>query len=140
MNNEANQPAYILIEPKDNRTEVEWQYSIVYRKQGGKFSCYIPSFNIYFSAKDEAVMDKKSEALTKMYLDHFVLHSKGGFKALAMQLHKLGFKAKDDALVLKRILKDQKIVKTKFNATSSLTPEGFNESKSIHHQMEFEAA
>ena len=97
----------------------------------------IPGFNIFFtSSDDEKVMDAKSEALTLMYMDHFALHSKSGFKTLILHLHKLGFKAPNDALTLKRILHDKVISKTKFNATN-VAAGNFNEFRSINHKKKF---
>ena len=133
--------SYVLIQPDphNHTIDVTWQYLVFYRNEAGKRSCFIPAFNIFFSAADEKAMDMKAEAFTKMHMDHFVLHTKGGIKALAMQLHKLGFKAKDDAMTLKRIFNNQ-IAKTKFNALAVPTPSSFSESKAVHHKKEFALA
>ncbi len=60
-------------------------------EEDGGLSCYLPGFDIYFSATDKRAAEKKAYALTRMYCDHFALHRKGGVKALYLELHRLGF-------------------------------------------------
>jgi len=134
------EPAYVSFMPKGNKTEVFYSFTTFQKPEANKISCFIPSFNIYFSATDKEMVHKKSVALTKIYLRHFGRHSKGGVKDLVLQLHKLGFKAPNDALTLKRILKDHQAVNAKFKSSNETLPDGFYGAERIEHQEELEVA
>lgn len=101
-------------------------------------SCYIPSFDVYFTAKDREDAGRKSKIVTKMYIDHYMLHTKKGFKDFVLHIHKLGFKAQNDNLVLKQVLKDNQIIPAKFYGGQYNLPDGFRNAKDTVEESQFE--
>lgn len=131
MGTETNTPkqAFVTITPEQGKVKVTWGIT-TYRKrelEGGKISCYIPAFDIFFSAVDEEARIKKSRVLSRMLIDHIVLHGKekkDGIKALALYLRKIGFKAAEGDFALKEIL-NNRITTTKFRSGSKTPPKDF---------------
>lgn len=124
---------YVKIKPIDNKINISWGYVTLFKREdSGMVSCYIPSFDIYFSAKDDSAIKNKSSALTHMFFDYFLSDRKTGLKALAIQLHKLGFVEK------MHILKDlinKKRVSAKFNH-SPIIPTQFINSEKVAYKLE----
>ena len=129
MENEVQniKPAYVSFVPKEGGVYVHWKISSYKKWIGDKWTCFIPAFNIYFSAKDQDGIDKKTKTLARMYVDNYMLVAHGGgIGHFVRQLNKLGFRAPDgNAMILKSVLKDKKLPKAKFRSMSIL-PESFN--------------
>lgn len=111
---------HVSLNISGNRIDIHWSFKLFtqYKEGVERVTCYIPSFDIYFDANSKADASIRSKIVTKMYIDHFLHHSKRGVRDLVLQLHKLGFKAPNDNLVLKRLLKDGKLDNTNFYAPS----------------------
>ncbi len=132
-------PAQVSIKKDGDKIHVGWMFTTLSKEINGKLSCFIPAFNIYFSAKDMDMVEKKSMVLTQMYMDNFVLHQKGGIGSLVRQLHKLGFTAPKDAIVKKSILKDGKIPNAKFSSHLSTSNNGYTSKKELIGNLEMAA-
>ena len=105
--------------------KVSSRIQILYNPTETGRSCYIPGFEIYFSASDEVVMLKKSQTLTRFYFDHYLKHStKSGMKSFVLDLHKRGFKANNDISTVHSLI-NNKMIKAKFNSPLFKIPENF---------------
>ncbi len=124
---DQDKKAVIHIHPVENKMRIDWQFWVRYMaiEETNTLACYIEGFDIHFYAIDKPSMDKKAVALTDMFFDYFLDDDKKGIKPLVLELHKKGFKTKNDTLDMKRILKDNKIGDTKFNLQPRNIPEAF---------------
>ena len=99
-----NSPTVIKIIPTKEKIRVDWEVQVLLnKKENGTLSCYLPGFEIYFSAKSEDMMRKKASMLTKFFFDHYLLDSKNqviGFKRLMLDLNKKGFRDKRHSEVM----------------------------------------
>jgi hypothetical protein len=116
----------VIIKPtQGNQIEVTWTFRCFIKNEAGKKSCFIPGFDIYFSADDNDIIKRKAAALTKFFFDYFFIdNSKDAIKKLALELHKRGFKAEHDAAVMHSYV-NLKIVPAKFSNTLVI-PIGYN--------------
>jgi hypothetical protein len=57
----------------------------------GGYSCSIPAFGIHFSAKDDCAIEKKSRALTQIYINHFISLGEAGLNAFIREIKRRGF-------------------------------------------------
>ena len=96
---------YVNIIENDKFIEIEWGFSIKVSKNsdGKRNSYYIPCFDIYFIGTEDERVDK-AKILTKMWFDHYVVHTRKKLGALVLALHKLGFRAPNDAHTVKKFL------------------------------------
>ncbi len=117
------------------KTHVVWGIIMLTKKIDSVQSVYLPGYDIYYSAKDDETARKKAIALTQVYFRHFV-NRKNGIGALALELHRLGFKAPKDALTLSRLLK-REISDARFKSTAS-TPDDFMGASMASQHMEME--
>jgi len=117
-------PIFLCIEPTGKKQiSVSIGYSVYYNQEDEKnmMSCYIPGFNISFSAKNAEAMDKKAKALVHSFVDYFFIHAeegkqpRGGLKGITLELHKLGFKAANDMITVKKLINNE-VVKAKFKS------------------------
>lgn len=117
---------------------VEYGFDIKYHKsESGKYSCFIPGFKISFSVSKEEDIAQRSIALTRIFFDHFFIHSKPALKSLGLQLHKLGFKAPDDTMVIKKMIRNE-AVKAKFKMPFESVPPNFSNASSMEASSELE--
>src|SRR5579871_6530179 len=133
---------FVSIKPLGKQIDVTWGYTTLTRsEEDGRVSCYIPSFDIYFSAKDEESSVKKGMILSRMFFDHYLIHdnSKHGLKRLVLQLHKLGFKATNDAYTIHK-LSNNIIIPAKFKVSDKAIPYEFMEATSSAHQSKMAVA
>jgi hypothetical protein len=132
---------FVLIAPKNEGIALSWGFTTFKTEdESGKFSCYIPAFDIYFSAKDQATIDKKSKVLTRMFFDHYVLHTgKGGLKNLVLQLHKLGFRAPNDGDTIQQFFKN-KVIRAKFKNQVPSELGAFSKGSPMIHEERMEVA
>ena len=49
------------------KTEIEFEIKTI--ENGGRYSCFIPEFNLLFSAKNKDDIKRKAEAMIKMSLE-----------------------------------------------------------------------
>ena len=104
-------------EPHSDKMWVKWAYSMMIKtKDNGEITVWIPFFDIYYSAKSEEAADKKGRIMMKMFFDHFFLHhEKNSLKNFALHMHKIGFKADRDNIVLHEMVRN-KFTPAKFKA------------------------
>src|SRR5204863_10037328 len=130
--------SFVAIKPDSGGISLVYNHTTLIKvvKGESKVTCYIPGFDIFFGANnhDEESISKKSREIMQMFFDHLFLHSgNNGLKSCALQLHKLGFRATNDAFVIKSLIQNQR-VSAKFNLSSATIPENFKESKSISQE------
>lgn len=70
-----------------------------------------------------------------MYIDNFISHSKNKLKDFVLQIHKLGFKAPNDAFTLKTIIEGND-TKTKFNSIRQIDEALIKQEKIAVDEME----
>jgi len=129
-------PQFVQFQPTKNELTITWGVNTLYkeRKSHGGFSCFIPGFDMYFSAKDTKQVDQKTEAIMGIYFEHFIEHiKKNGLKKLALDLHKSGFKATNDASAIQKMLNNIPI-KAKFKKETSILPREFEHAKEKHFE------
>ena len=137
----ATEVTFVSFRPSGKHITIDWN-STTYVKveDSGRATCYIPGFDIFFGSNDpnEEVVVKKSRAIVKMFFDHFLIHSsKNGLKDCVLQLHKLGFKAPNDAITLKKLIANERI-SAKFSSMNSPIPADFKEYNKVSHEEQIE--
>lgn len=122
MNEIMKKQPSVNIKFEGGKVHIFWNFlTAAKKKDDGGFACYIPAFDIYFSATDKETLDKKSITLTKLYFDYFMNEPRKGFKNLILDLHKLGFKTKHDAFTIKQLLNNIHI-NSKFKSCGEIPP------------------
>lgn len=142
MSEKKQHQAQINITSKSNGMRVDWEYITLAMETDGKYtySCVIPAFGIYFDAKNREDIDRKSEALTEGFFDHFLDHSeKHGFRRFILQLHKLGFETPGSNLTIKELL-NHKIHDAKFNSAKNIIPQGYGTAETHINKANLEIA
>lgn len=82
-----NQETYIKITPQ----RLEWGFHGKYIKEpDGRFSWYLPSFDIYFSSSTLEDGDEKALAITQSFFNYWL--SEKGFRKFLMKILSLGYK------------------------------------------------
>ena len=132
---------YISINPLKTEIEVMWHYTTFYRKkENGRIACYIPSFDIHFTADNIDACREKSNGLTAIFFDHFLESGiKNGMKQLVLNLHRLGFRSIQDSMVMKDFAHN-KVIKAKFTGNIPSIPYGFSENQKIESQSKLAMA
>jgi hypothetical protein len=139
--NKTDRPFVTFKPTHDGQIQVSWNVITHYiREESGRVTCYIRGFDIFFGVKEENENEirRKSKAMVAMLFDHLFLHSgKNGLKNAALHMHKLGFKAKDDAYTLKRLIQNERI-SAKFNSFNEAIPASLHGSQRISeaHNMQ----
>lgn len=85
--------------------EIQISYASYYSFDEKYYNVYIPAFDIYFSTTDRSKVESRGTAMVKSFFHH--KEEKNPLRALVLELHKLGFRAKDHDLFMKRILNHQ---------------------------------
>lgn len=121
----------IKIEP----TGVVYEFTIRYREEeNGMFSWFIPGFNIFYSTKTVEQGEPRGVAMTKSFFKYWI--GKEGFQNFIIQLHGLGFKAKDEPrhtsgnVVIQQLLKKERNSAT-FKALHERMPGAFADSEKV---------
>lgn len=132
-------PSFVTIRPKTGAIEVSWGYSTFMRTEDdGRISCYIPGFEIFFGVKSKDDISRKGKIMTKMFFDHFFKHTKS-IKTFALEMHKRGFKAANDAFTVKEFMNNRPI-NAKFKSVIDLAPDDFEGAEHENHVSEMEVA
>ena len=128
---------HITIKKGDGKVVIYSGYTIFYKqfREGGRISCAIPSYDIYFSADSQDKVIEKGRKIVKMYIDHFMSHSKNKLKDFLIQIHTLGFKANNDSYTIKSIM-DNKDTNAKFNSQKNVESSIAEQKKAIVDEME----
>jgi len=136
------QTAFVFIEPKNSKINVHWRWTtfMTNDEELGYINCWIPSFDLYFSAKSDELAKKKSQAIMFAFIDHYLGNRTKGVKQLALELHKLGFKANNDQNTMANLVRN-KVMKAKFSNSPSNIPFEFTSRNEMNqeHELELEA-
>ena len=133
---------YVSITPHGHKVLVEWGFETRFKqKPNGKYRCYIPAFDIYFTTDSTDKITQKALALTQFFFDHFLDEGAAyGFKHLVLDLHRKGFRTPMDNIVVKDFV-NRKIVKAKFKSAQPVMSPDFYDSQRItnstHREMAF---
>ncbi len=131
---------FVKIRPEGKGILVNWGLTIFYKKkESGRLACSIPSFNISFTANDEETALTKGKALTRIFFDHFFVHTKNGLKNVALELHKLGYRAANNAYTIHKLSHNQ-IIPTKFKNDNVIVPAAFQDANQIMVESEMQVA
>jgi hypothetical protein len=136
---------FVSLKPVKDKTgrgiQLNYGISVKFKEPvEGRISCYIPSLDIYFSLSEGSSINDKAGTLSKLYFDHFFLHTKGGVKKLILELHKLGFRSNDDYAFLIHKLSKQKFISAKFKAGDKELPKEFSRAREITQEATMEVA
>jgi len=135
MDGKKRPDAFVSIIPQSERVGIRFGFRLYTRNESdGTISCAIPPFNIFFSAADKEMKDKKAKALTYMYFNHYMLHSKNGLKKLVLDLHKIGFKANNDLTTVHNLI-NNKIVAAKFKLKTPAYIPDFSVSEDMESEL-----
>ncbi len=131
---------FVSVKKKGREINIQSTYTIFYKKNrsGGRVSCAIPSFDIYYSvdAFDRDKVVDKGRRILKMYFDHFMVHSKNKIKDFVIQIHKLGFRASNDSLMIRKIM-DSPDSQAKFSSQKLTDPSLQNENfEKVNEELE----
>ncbi len=128
---------HVTIKSGNGKIVIHSGYTIFHTQFPGskRISCAIPAYDIYYSADSVEMVIEKGRKIVKMYIDHFMSHSKNKLKDFVIQIHKLGFKAPNDAYTLKSII-EGKDTNTKFNSIRNLDESIGKRDKVIVDEME----
>ena len=132
--------AFVEVTPlKNGNIFVSWGYDILKKQEENSvFSCYIPSFDIYFAASDEEMIEKKSNAMTKSFFDNFFIYNeKHPLKYMALELAKKGFK--ENMMTMKSLVKDNIAVNANFKSLG-IKPKDFEDAEKTHKVSNMEMA
>lgn len=133
-------PPFVKFTPRESNIDVSWGWNtMANQEEDGSYICYIPCFDIYFSAKNFDALKQKGRKVTRLYISHFIEHSSKGVIDFVLQLHKLGFKAPNDTYTIQRFIKKERFA-TNFKATAQGNiPKGFENASTIPNESELVA-
>jgi len=89
--------------------------------KGGGFICQMPSFDIFFYAKDKAEAKKRAHAMVRSFFQHWL--NDQNWKQFILQLHKLGFRTDNHNYTIKQLL-NRRQDNTKFHSNKGSELEG----------------
>ena len=125
MSTIKNQVNFISFRPVGRLIEVKWRMTIFKKeKDTGRYACFIPALNIHFTSKDKESAANKAKALSRIYFDHFLAHSKNGLKKIVLELHKLGFRAPNDTYTVHKFANNS-VIPAKFKLPDGEVPENY---------------
>jgi len=116
---------------------IGWSFQIFFNKEeGGKFSCYIPGFDIWFTTSEKEKIEHTAVRLTSTFFDyHMEIIEKDHLKSLALALNKLGFKAvKNPLLTLQDMVHNKLSKNSKFKGGSKVDEAAFEDFISIEER------
>jgi hypothetical protein len=114
----------VIFDPTPTELRISYNFRAYFKPEGEMYSCVIPAFGLCFSAKskDEAVA--KAPKVASLYLDFWVQQQ--GLSKFSIELHKLGFRAKRDAIVMQMFTKN-KPIKAQFDSSVKNVDESYKE-------------
>lgn len=133
MNEMAAKDVYVRI--REGKIEYQWVTKSVVT-EGDLYSCYIPGFDLFFSAKSENQMMERGRQMMKTFFDYWVQEE--GYKNFVLKIHKLGFKAPKHNFVIKQYL-NKRPANAKFKMVNIDTPLGFENSREVEMEGELVA-
>jgi hypothetical protein len=120
---EGSGPAVIEFNSKG----IHYTFTALYQEVEGRYTVYIPAYNMVFSAKDRQAMDRKAVRIVRSFYDfHLQNDEKKTWRSFILAIHKLGFRAPNHDLIMKNLLDQSRPVKTKFSTKKSSVPNFFD--------------
>lgn len=104
---------------------IDYTINARFKEEGGMYSVYIPSFDIYFSAPTMDEADRRVTVMMDSFFHFWITQQ--GWKKFVMEIHKLGFRAKGHALAMKNLL-NHRPVDAKLNSLDGNIPPEFDSS------------
>ncbi len=102
----------ITIDLKGDKIRID--YVIQMRNEDGMVSCYMPGFDMYFSAPDNASVVAISDSMIQHFFNYWIEIE--GWKRFVLQIHKLGFRSKMHNSEMQNLLNNRPS-KAKFSPT-----------------------
>mgnify|MGYP003540070376 CR=1 FL=1 len=133
----------IRIKRVDGFIDVNLEFSILAHNtpgKNGRRKCYIPAFDIYYSASSEDFIQKGRDIMM-MWMDHFFLHvdQQKRLRTFAIHIHQLGFRAQNDMVVMQKMTHNN-IVPAKFKVIDIKRPREFEDAETITQEAEMKIA
>ncbi len=103
----------------------------------GRFSGYIPGFDIYLYGNDRDSLRAKSRNITHIFIDNFLGNMRpDGLSEFAKQLKRRGFfEEKNNNKAMKDLL-DNKLTNASFKSLQNTSPIGYNEQEELAGELE----
>lgn len=129
----STQPTFIDI----TRDGIKFGFHIhSIREEAGNYSCYIPAYDIYFSAPTKEEGMRRSGIMVSSFIKFWI--GEQGFRSFVLQILKLGFKAQDDKS-LKHLL-NRTNINTKMRSIDKRVPTEFLDSEILEQHGELAMA
>ncbi|HMG14532.1 MAG TPA: hypothetical protein VK590_03730 [Saprospiraceae bacterium] len=110
----------IFIKVDTKAGEINYSFRTYYMQESNRVSCFIPGFNIYFSAEDMEIAHKRGVAMTKFF---FRRYTKNDFKSFVKVIEKMGFVKEQPGSIMKRFKKSK--VSGNWKSDDPMIPESY---------------
>ena len=90
--------ANVTLEPQ----KITTTYNVLIKNANNKFYCYIPAFDLTYSANTEDEITKRADKMVKSFVNFYF--DEDSPKNFFIALHKLGFRTPNHILVMKEAL------------------------------------
>lgn len=84
---EKNKDNYSYLNIKDGK--ITTKFTVFFLHEDGFVNCYIPSFDIYYSAPNDAEAKRRAPIMMKSFFNFWLKNE--GWKSFLLQVRKLGF-------------------------------------------------
>jgi len=135
MNTNSKNESRIIFEP--GKVRAEYDIFVKTSELKSKLTCYIPAFDLIYSANSSEEIKKRADIMVKSFVRFYF--EEDSSKNFFVALHKLGFRTPNHNLTMKEAL-NKKLVRAKFLNTNNEVPEGFEKSNFLAEQTELAVA
>jgi hypothetical protein len=119
----------VEIERSNQGLKITYNFRSYFKSEGDLCVGFIPAFNISFSAKTKEEARAKAPAMASLFFDYWVFQQ--GLPKLAVELHNLGFRAKQDAIVMQMLTHPVKKGKAKLNSSNTQVDDSYAENETF---------
>lgn len=119
-------------------TEITCSYTTLYIEEENSISCFIPGFDLAFSAPNETESRKIGKAMTRSYLKFWL--EQYGEKNLILELTKSGFKTLNHDSTLQKMFNHRDTGKIRFNLLRDNIPSEFATAQKFNEEANFAVA
>jgi hypothetical protein len=117
-----SEPTFIVI----NRDGLRFAYHTLFNiEEDGAVSCYIPAFDIFYSAPNKEEGSRRSRLMVESFMNFWI--KKQGFRSFVLQILKLGFKTQNHEQLTQ--LLNRKNINAKLSSRNPNIPTGFDKSE-----------
>jgi hypothetical protein len=136
----SDNPTTIKVTPVENgKFTISGVVNVLAKAHDGKVSCYIPGFDIFFTASNDDIKKAKTIAFVKFYFDHFFKYEmKNALKKMAFDLNQKGFVAENHQSTMHDLV-NNKIIPAKFRPRTTVAPIGFEDATISHNDFSLAA-